>query len=349
MISLYGLLIISFLIRVFFTFYKNNHNVDSYTADENGHLAHERLLSEPDLKNYLKKRFYNRTTIGYPYLMHKINNFLFKNDFSLQKRRTLVGIYSLLFPIIFLAVGVNYYPVDSVVFATIALLVSLSTFGLFIMNYRSYTGRPLADFLIWSGYFFIILNYNTHADIYYILAIFAFSLVWLSSTFGVQSIILTSILWSIISRSTLPLEVLFLSFILALIFSKKMLIDILNHKIFHWIRYARNQDFLYKSQKVEVKSLKDFYHRIVLSHISINKLFQFCPFFVIFLFVAIMHFDNYYFENSFIISTAIISILTIIKPFAFLGPSYRYISYALPFIWIEMYQFYPKLSLFYYL
>ena len=95
------ILTISFFIRTFFTFYKNNYKTKSLTADEYGHLAHERLFAQgKNLKKYLKEHLFNRSFIGYPILFHQISDFLFK-DYNIIKRRYLSGFFSILFPFVF--------------------------------------------------------------------------------------------------------------------------------------------------------------------------------------------------------------------------------------------------------
>lgn len=248
------LLLLAFAIRVYTTFCCNDFSPTSFTSDENGHLAHERLLAQgANLKTYLTDHLYNRTTIGYPNLFHHMARLLFKEDYSLVKRRYLSGFFSMLFPILFFLLGINFYSYDVVAFTTIALLLSLATFGLFVRQYKAYTGRSLADFILMSGYLFVVLYYQTQDIAFYILAVFSFSLVWFSSEFGMQSIMLTPILWAILSGSTLPLEISILSIILALIFSKQKILDNLNHKFFHWIWYFRNQSFLHEKKDIKVR------------------------------------------------------------------------------------------------
>ena len=330
-------LIISFFIRIFFTFYHNNFNIKSSSADENGHLAHERLLAQgKNLKRYLKEHLFNRTFIGYPILFHQISSFLFK-DYNIIKRRYLSGLFSILFPLLFFFVGKEYYEYEIVVYVTIALLLSLLTFGLFIRQYKAYTARSWADFLLLTGYLSIVLYFQTNEYLFYIIAVLIFSLVWFSSEFGIQSIILTSILWSTLSGNTLPIEVSFLSLILALLISKQKVINILNHKFFHWLWYFRNSSWLYNENKTRITDIKSFYKKIT-SNIIVGKLLQFIPFLPIFIFYAIYDFNQNQFVNSFILSTFIIAILTTTRMFSFIGPGYRYLLYASPFFWMLLYD-----------
>jgi hypothetical protein len=337
-------LIISFLIRIFFTFHRNNFRIKSTTADENGHLAHERLLAQGrNLKRYLKEHLFNRTFIGYPILFHQISSFLFK-DYNIIKRRYLSGFFSILFPIVFFFVGKEYFEYEVVAFVTIALLLSLLTFGLFIKQYKAYTARSFADFLLLTGYLSIVLYFKTDEYLFYFLAIFVFSLVWFSSEFGIQSILLTSILWSIFSKNTLPIEISSLSLIVALLLSRKKILNILNHKFFHWLWYFRNSSWLYYKNKIKVTDLKSFYYKIT-SNIIVGKLLQFVPFLPVFIFYSVYNFNENQFVNSFILSTFIIAILTTTKTFSFIGPSYRYLLYSSPFLWMLLYESNKDLAL----
>ena len=332
------ILIIAFIIRVCFTFYNNKYPILSNTADENTHLAQERLLAQgKNLKIYLKKHTYNRTFNGYPDLFHRIANFFFQNDYSLLKRRYLSGFFSIIFPVFFFFIGIKYYNFDTVTFVTIAILLGLNFFGLFLRQYKTYNPRSFADFMLMNGYLFVILYFQTDESLFYILAVFSFSLMWFASEFGIQSIILTSILWSILSRTTLPLEISTLSLIAALLFSKKKVLDNLNHKLFHWLWYTRNSSWLYNKHKIKITNLKSFYNKIT-SNIIVGKLLQFVPFLPVFIFYAVYDFNQNQFVNSFILSAFIIAILTITKTFSFLGPSFRYLLYAAPFMWMILYE-----------
>ena len=163
-----ALLIIAFIVRIVITFCCNNYSPTSFSSDENGHLAHERLLAKRgNLKNYLKEHLFNRTTIGYPNLFHHIARILFKDNYSLARRRHLSGFFSILTPILFFIVGIEYYDYEVVTFATIAILLSLATFGLFIRQYKAYTGRSLADFILTFGYLFIVLFHQSDNFIFY--------------------------------------------------------------------------------------------------------------------------------------------------------------------------------------
>ncbi len=332
-------LIISFLIRFMFTFFNNKRPTYSYTSDENGHLAHERLLSQKDnLSNYLKEHLFNRTSIGYPTLFHSIAHILFKDDYSITKRRYLSGFFSILFPIIFFLIGINFFDYEATIIASIALLLSLSTFGDFIMQYKSYTARSLADLILFSGYLFIILFYQTNDFIFYFLSIFCFTLVWFSSEFGMQSIIFTSIFWAVISKNTLPLEIVIISIIVASLFFRKKLKSNLGHKIFHWVWYFRNQvSILHKKETLNMFSLKSIY-KYINSKIFIGKFLQYIPYSILFVYISIVNFEENIFINSFIISTFIIGIFTTTKFFSFLGPGFRYMLFALPYMWIMLYQ-----------
>lgn len=330
--------IISFFIRIFFTFYRNNFKIKSVSADENGHLAHERLLSKgKNLKKYLKEHLYNRTFIGYPNLFHHISRFLFRKNYNIIRRRYLSGLFSILFPLVFFIVGKEYFDYELVVYVTIALLLSLLTFGLFIRQYKAYTARSLADFLLLTGYLSIVLYFKTNEYLFYLLAVFMFSLVWFSSEFGIQSIILTPILWSTLSGNTLPIEISLTSLIVALLFSRQKILNIFNHKFFHWLWYFRNSSWLYNENKTKITDIKSFYKKIT-SNIIVGKLFQFIPFLPIFMFYAIYDFNHNQFVNSFILSTFIIAILTTTRMFSFIGPGYRYLLYASPFLWMILYE-----------
>ncbi|MFY9085530.1 hypothetical protein [Aliarcobacter cryaerophilus] len=338
-------LIVSFLIRFIFTFFNNKRPTYSYTSDENGHLAHERLLSQKDnLYVYLKEHLFNRTSIGYPTLFHSIAHILFKDDYSISKRRYLSGFFSILFPIIFFLIGINFFDYEATIIASIALLLSLSTFGDFIMQYKSYTARNLADLILFLGYLFIILFYQTNDFIFYFLSIFCFTLVWFSSEFGMQSIIFTSIFWAVISKNTLPIEIVIISIIVASLFFRKKLKSNIGHKIFHWVWYFRNQiSILHKKETLDMFSLKSIY-KYINSKIFIGKFLQYIPYSILFVYISIVNFEENIFINSFIISTFIIGIFTTTKFFSFLGPGFRYMLFALPYMWIILYQEYSTLA-----
>ncbi|MFA7090235.1 MAG: hypothetical protein WC149_00120 [Arcobacteraceae bacterium] len=337
-------LIGAFLVRIVMTFWNNNRPTYSFTSDENGHLAHERLLAQKNnLTQYLTKHLFNRTSIGYPNLFHHVARILFKEDYDIVKRRYLSGFFSVLFPILFFLIGINYYNYDTVAFVTIALLLSLATFGDFISQYKSYTGRSLADFILLCGYFFIVLYVQTNDIIYYLLAIFFFSLVWFSSEFGIQSIVLTSILWSTFSKNTVPLEILILSVLVATIISKEKVQSNVGHKIFHWIWYFRNQAFLHEKIKLDLKSLIGIY-KAINSNVFLGKFLQYIPFVFLFVYIAVSTYDKNSFLSSLIVSTFIIALLSTNKFFSFLGPGFRYMLYVIPFMWILLYETYQNLS-----
>ena len=73
---------------------------------------------------------------------------------------------------------------ENIKVGVISLLLSLSCFGFFLRQYKAYTARSFADFLLFSGFFFIIL-YNQTANIYFLLAAIGNMVVYQKKGMGV--------------------------------------------------------------------------------------------------------------------------------------------------------------------
>ena len=330
------LAISAFSIRFTFTFLVNKSEHMDHMSDEVGHQAHEILIRKNKKDDtYLKKHFINRDKIGYPSLFHEIVIKIFGRYKDVILRRYLSGFFSILFSIVFLVLGRLIFEKRELYFGVISLLLSLSCFGLFLRQYKAYTARSFADFLLFSGFFFIIL-YNHTANIYFLLAaIVFFTMVWFSSEFGIQALILIPTLWSIVSKDPTPFLAVVASLNLALLANNKKLGHILNHKFLHWIWYYRQQDTVLtqNSYLARTNYLKRFYQKLT-SKIIVAKVLQFIPFLPIFFILSILNYPDNPFVNGFIISSCFFSFLTATSKFKFLGPGFRYSLYAIPYMWI---------------
>jgi hypothetical protein len=340
------IVILAFLIRLSFTFLFNKSKQASHTSDEVGHQAHEILIRKKKRDDsYLKTHFINRDQIGYPSLFHEIVVKLFGKRNDVVLRRYLSGFFSMLFPLIFLIFGKLIFTQKEVYFGLLSLLLSLSCFGLFLRQYKAYTARSFADFLLFSGFFFVIL-YTTTSNIYFMLiAIVLFSMVWFSSEFGIQLLILIPILWSIISQNPMPFVALIGSLCLALLINRKKIMHILNHKFLHWIWYYRNQDIVLKKNNylANTSYFKKLYQKLT-SNIIIDKVLQFIPFLLIFFILSIANYSINPVINGFIIACCVFSFLTATNKFKFLGPGFRYSLFAIPYMWILFFKDFEVMS-----
>lgn len=340
------IILFAFLIRLSFTFLLNKSKQASHTSDEVGHQAHKILIrkSKKD-SSFLKTHFVNRDYIGYPSLFHEIIIKIFGKHRDIVLRRYLSGFFSILFPLVFLVFGEQIFTQKEVYFGLLSLLLSLSCFGLFLRQYKAYTARSFADFILFSGFFFVILH-TTTSNIYFILiAIVLFSMVWFSSEFGIQVLILIPILWSIISQNPIPFVALIGSLCLALLINRKKVMDILNHKFLHWIWYYRNQDIVLKQNSYLAKTsyLKKLYQKFT-SKIIIAKVLQFMPFLPVFFILSIVNYSINPVINGFIIACCIFSLLTATNKFKFLGPGFRYSLFAIPYMWILFFKDFEVMS-----
>lgn len=337
---------IAFSIRFFFTFLFNKGKQLSHTSDEVGHQAHEILIRKTKKDDsFLKAHFVNRDYIGYPSLYHEIVIKLFGKRMDIVLRRYLSGFFSILFPLVFWVFGELIFTEKEVHFGLLALLLSLSCFGLFLRQYKAYTARSFADFLLFSGFFSVILYTTTTNITFLLVSIVIFSIVWFSSSFGKQALILLLPLWSIISQNPAPFIALIGSLCIALIINKKKLLHILNHKFFHWIWYYRNQDIVFVSNAYLTKTtyIKKLYQKFT-SRIIIAKVLQFIPFLPLFFILSIINYSTNPIMNGFIIASCVFSILTGTNKFKFIGPGFRYSLFALPYMWILFFREFEVLA-----
>lgn len=343
------IIVFAFLIRLLFTFMFNKSKQISHTSDEVGHQAHEILIRKSKKDNFfLKTHFVNRDYIGYPSLFHEIVIKIFGNYKDVILRRYLSGFFSILFSIVFLVFGKLIFTEKELYLGLLSLLLSLSCFGLFLRQYKAYTARSFADFLLFSGFFFIILYSDTNNTYFLLAAIAFFAMVWFSSEFGIQVLILIPTLWSIISQDSMPFLAVLASLCLALLFDSKKIGHILNHKFLHWIWYYRNQDIILKQNSYLAKTsyFKKLYQKLT-SKIIISKVLQFIPFLPVFFILSIANYSINPIINGFIIASCIFSILTATNKFKFLGPGFRYSLFATPYMWIVFFRDFEVMAQFF--
>lgn len=339
-------LFLAFCIRIIPSFIMAKIKKPSLYADELVHISEEKIYKhQKDDPEYQKKHFFFRTSQGYPIFLHSIIYFFHKR-YSLYVHRLVGLFFSVLFPIVYLLINLSLgSEVNKTLLITIYLLLSFASFGLFIRNHYSFSVRTFADFLLYTIVFLYTMAQDSSIMLYSIILILLV-IVWFSSEFGIQTIVFLGIVLLVLFDDNIFLKLVLFSLILAVIINPKRIYDIFTHKLFHWIWYVRNAiNYLLKKEEVKHKGLIGIYVKVA-SNIYVQMLFQFIPFFPIFLYVVFtQEYSNFGRDEQIILSLGFISIITILKYFLFLGPSARYFFYALPLVYGILYDYSLELFL----
>lgn len=341
----YVLFGLAFVIRVSLFFYKIEREPDFY-SDELTHIGIEKIFiisnNKSNISDYLKKHFYFTSYIGYPTLYHQIIHKISSN-YGLKIRRRLSNFFGLLVPFSFIIIFFNNFDITTLLFVGCYMLVSLNSFGLFGKMYVSYTERPFVDFIVFLAFAFFYKYLLTNQLIFLLLSIIPLSIIWFSSKFGIQAIVFISLVYTVISEDNSLFLVVLLSYIIGLLVNKERFLNVQKSHFGHLLWYARNSGWLDLKIKLNGFNMKNLYLYITSFHLF-GKLLQFIPMFIFILLFLLIESSNETL-NYFILSAFIVSIFTAFKPFLFIGPSYRYSWYFLPFALSSFYEAYPIFSI----
>ncbi|RXK07205.1 hypothetical protein [Halarcobacter bivalviorum] len=348
-IYIYLIVICSVIIRMSLYFYKIERTSALYT-DELGHLEVEEDISktckikdENKEKQILDKQYYYVKSINYPSLYHRLIIFLIPSA-SLKFKRRLSNFFGILMMILFTFLFYNDFQVSTLLLVSSFMLVSLTSFGFFAKSWSTYSERAFADFIIFSSFMLMFL-YLYENNIYYLYSsLFPLSLIWFSSKFGRQAIIFIPLVYLIISGDNSLLLIVAVSFFIALLVDNKTLLNSLEGQFGHLYWYSRNSNWLKNDRKLSFDSLKNVYLSIT-SLPTVNMLLQFIPIFPILLvFIFLEGNENHI---LLLLSSMLVSVVTTLKYFLFIGPSYRYTYYFLPLIMAIFIEEYFLIAFFY--
>ena len=306
----------------------------SFYSDEMAHSALINIIkSKKCHKNYFKRIFFNSPALGYPTFLHSLLISL-GLDRKVYVKRLFSMIISFLSPVIFFLIFQNTFPKESIMLSIAYLLFSLAHFGFNGITTVSFTPRPFADFLLLCFYSLFVINIKTmNYGILFSLVLIAV-IIFFTSKFGTQSMVLTSLLYSILTFDFINIYIIALAYVIAVLVNFRRLKEINSAHFYHLSWYFKNYKWAFPKTKINFSDKRKFYDSIM-ANPFLGKFMLFLPTFPVMI-ILIFYSDIDFPIKALFLSTCLISLVTVIRPFIAIGPSFRYshILYPLMILYI---------------
>ena len=314
----------------------------SFYSDEMAHSALTNIIkSKKHHKDYFKRIFFNSPALGYPTFLHSLLISL-GLDGKVYVKRLFSMIISFLSPVIFFLIFQNTFPMESIMLSIAYLLFSLAHFGFNGITTVSFTPRPFADFLLLCFYSLFVVNIEImNYGIVFLLVLIAV-IIFFTSKFGIQSIILTSLLYSLLTFDFIIIYIIAFAYLIAVLVNFRRLKEINSAHFYHLSWYFKNYKWAFPKMKINFSDKRKFYDSI-LKNPPLGMLLQFIPTFPIMI-ALIFYSDIDFVIKALFLSTSLISVLTIIRPFVAIGPSFRYSHIVYPFMILYVLSSNPELT-----
>lgn len=300
------------------------------------HIGGDELAHLSFINNYRKK--INPYALDHQPQAHHLFNLIMSRipeEHTLHAGRRLNFLFVLTFylPIIFyLSLSFQW---SIALFAIAFSMLSPWGLGLNVARLATLTERAWSDcFFVFGLFLFLILDNNSFTSIF--LPAISWALIWPSSSFNRQSIILISLAYWLLSGDASLSFIAICSYLIALVFFGVVINRQIIAQVRHMNWYFKNRKFLlYRNHSFEAwrpSSILRKANKIVTGIIS-EKLLYFSPFFLFYVVFFLLHFEEG--SKLFLVTASVLSVAlcTAIGYLRIVGPSARYWSFVQPLVY----------------
>lgn len=300
-----------------------------FYSDEQSHIAFGNILKKSKIDvRLLNKIFFLSRNINYPMFYHRMNEILRLK--TIKQKRIFTFTISFFSSILYVLLFHDDFSINILLLVVCYMLCSLLYFGINSISIFSYSPRIFSDFLIFTCINLLFKYHLTGEEIYLICISIPFSVLYFTSKFGIQFSFIFSIFYFFASFDYLIFFPFGLSLFTSFILSNKNFLDILKGNYYCIMWYSKNIKYITDKKLNNINSFRKLYWYLNSIPI-IGMLMIFIPYTPILAYFTIFY-DIDIEIKSIVISTLIISLITCVKPFIIIGPSFRYLSPVIPYL-----------------
>lgn len=309
-------------------------------SDETANQSAVQWFREPVASPYL---------FGYTPIMHAAHRRLMalvppEKEIAIGRLANFVVI--LLHNFAMLALTASLFGLDAGCLVTAWWMLTCWGIGPHVGRLANYTERAFGDFFVFLGFAAFIATPAESYLLRILLIALPWTVVWHSSKFGVQAILLVSLMMTLIGASPVLLLGLGLSFVLAAILFGEVIIDQVKDQLWHLRWYWTLGEKYLDQDGAEGRRSGLSFVRWLLSWRIVKYNFVYAPTIVPIVGAWLLVRDGNSVAENLFAATALAGLVCSFGKGAILGPGIRYVYIVLPVALGELLRNFPELSIF---